>query len=222
MVNPVPVVGSPPIGGEQRPASANALGKDDFMRLLLASLQHQDPLNPLEPTDFSAQLAQFSSLEQLMQINERLGGQYPASTPQDRLSLVGLIGKEVSVRSSRVEIEDNRASVLNYDLERPGVVTLKVRTAAGNTVADLVLGVESAGTHELRLDEITALADLGDGTYEVELTVSTGDGTSSAVVTRAVDRVTGVALGDEPRLLLAGGGSVGIDGILEVREPAED
>jgi len=222
MVNSVPVVDSPPIAGAQRSAAAPALGKDDFMRLLLASLQHQDPLDPLEPTDFSAQLAQFSSLEQLMQINERLGSQNPAATPPDRLSLVGLIGKEVSVRSSRVEVEDNRASVLSYDLERPGVVTLKVRTAAGNTVADLVLGVKSAGTHELRLDEIAALADLGDGTYEVELAVSTGDGTSAAVVTRAADRVIGVALGEEPRLLLAGGGSVGIEGIVEVREPAED
>lgn len=222
MVNAVPVVDSRPMVGELRSAGASALGKDDFMRLLLASLQHQDPLNPLEPTDFSAQLAQFSSLEQLIQINERLGGPNFAETPSDRLSLVGLIGKEVSVRSSRIEIEDNRASVLSYDLERPGVVTLKVRTAAGNTVADLVLGMKSAGTHELRLDEITALADLGDGTYEIELNVTAGEGTSSAVVTRAADRVTGVALGEEPRLLLAGGGSVGIDGILEVRQPAED
>ena len=50
----------------------NILGKDDFLTLLVTQLQHQDPLNPQDSTEFTAQLAQFSSLEQLGNVNDKL------------------------------------------------------------------------------------------------------------------------------------------------------
>jgi len=49
-----------------------SLGKDDFMKLLVAQISHQDPLKPMDDTAFVSQLAQFSSLEQTMGINQRL------------------------------------------------------------------------------------------------------------------------------------------------------
>ena len=48
------------------------LGRDAFLTMLVAQLQNQDPLNPMEGSDFSAQLAQFSSLEQLFKVNDNL------------------------------------------------------------------------------------------------------------------------------------------------------
>ena len=49
------------------------LGKEDFLTLLVTQLKNQDPMNPMESTDFTAQLAQFSSLEQLFGVNDALG-----------------------------------------------------------------------------------------------------------------------------------------------------
>ncbi len=50
----------------------NHLGKDEFLRLLVTQLSHQDPLNPMEDREFIAQLAQFSSLEQMMNMNDTM------------------------------------------------------------------------------------------------------------------------------------------------------
>jgi flagellar basal-body rod modification protein FlgD len=56
-----------------KPGSAKGTNKDMFMTLLVAQLKNQDPMSPQDGTAFVAQLAQFNSLEQLMNINDKLG-----------------------------------------------------------------------------------------------------------------------------------------------------
>ena len=65
----------------------DVMGKEEFLTLLVAQLQHQDPLNPDEGTEFTAQLAQFSSLEQLMSINENIETMNTATSNSDNISL---------------------------------------------------------------------------------------------------------------------------------------
>ncbi|WP_234998476.1 flagellar hook assembly protein FlgD [Salirhabdus sp. Marseille-P4669] len=77
-------------------SGSSALGKDEFMKILMVQLQNQDPLEPLKDTDFIAQMATFSSLEQLMNISSSM--EY-LSLNQSNASLLDyshLIGKEVS------------------------------------------------------------------------------------------------------------------------------
>ena len=73
------------------------LGKDDFMQLLVAQLTHQDPTSPMEDTQFVAQMAQFSSLEQLANMNQSFG-------TLNRLigdsSAVNVVGKQVDIEQS--------------------------------------------------------------------------------------------------------------------------
>ncbi|MBN2241192.1 MAG: hypothetical protein JW793_00775 [Acidobacteria bacterium] len=57
-------------GTEQENPSSSDVRKDEFLKLLVAQLQNQDPMNPMDNQQFLAQLATFSSLEQLMSINE--------------------------------------------------------------------------------------------------------------------------------------------------------
>lgn len=76
----------------------NALGKDEFLQLLITQLRHQDPINPVEDKEFIAQLAQFSSLEQMQNLNTNLQEMMLA---QQRLTALGqatqLIGQEVEL-----------------------------------------------------------------------------------------------------------------------------
>ena len=72
------------LGGYQ-----SALGKDEFLTLLVEQLKNQDPMNPMENTQFLAQLAQFSSLEQMFTMNEHLEKMAETSNLTDASTLIG-------------------------------------------------------------------------------------------------------------------------------------
>ncbi len=77
MISNIPPVGSDPAAAASQTSaasSAEALDYDSFLRLFVAQLQNQDPMNPMEGTEYTAQLAQFSSLEQAIKSNEKLDG----------------------------------------------------------------------------------------------------------------------------------------------------
>jgi flagellar basal-body rod modification protein FlgD len=87
-------------------AKANALGRDDFLRMLVAQLEHQDPLNPQDGTEFTAQLAQFSSLEQLITIRENLDkvvqSQRELASAIQGMASSALIGREAVVATDQM------------------------------------------------------------------------------------------------------------------------
>lgn len=74
----------------------NTLGQDAFLKILLAQLQNQDPLNPMEDKDFIAQMATFSSLEQLTKINSTIEKWSAASAQSSLLAFADFVGKEVT------------------------------------------------------------------------------------------------------------------------------
>jgi len=198
----------------------DVIGQQEFLSLLVAQLQNQDPLSPLDSADFSAQLAQFSSLEQLMQINQRLDG---LGEKQDDATLdpVALLGREVGAAGSRVAVADGDASQLGYELATPGTVTVEVRNAAGNLVAQKTIGEQAAGRHVLDLDEALDGA-LADGSYEVRVSVAAGGGAPQTVATQVRGVVTGVDLNRTPPVLLIGDLEVQLSDVREVRTPATE
>src|SRR5215207_5272910 len=84
-----------------------ALGKDQFLQLLVAQMKNQDPMNPMDGTQMAAQLAQFSSVEQLTQINESLASQSTGQTGLATLlannGALGSVGKSVVVAADAVD-----------------------------------------------------------------------------------------------------------------------
>ncbi|WP_217585603.1 flagellar hook assembly protein FlgD [Lentibacillus saliphilus] len=85
---------------------SSELGKDEFMKILMAQLQNQDPLNPMEDREFISQMASFSSLEQMMQMSNSIDHlvQNQLTSPVIRYS--HMIGKEVSYQSYDEETDE--------------------------------------------------------------------------------------------------------------------
>lgn len=77
-------------------SDAASLGKDEFLTLLIAQLENQDPLEPMENTEFASQLAQFSTLEQMTNVNTNLESIMAAQETANQVSLLGFIGKEIT------------------------------------------------------------------------------------------------------------------------------
>jgi flagellar basal-body rod modification protein FlgD len=96
-----------PISAEDLPKKTDngSLGKDQFLKLFVAQLQHQDPMNPMNDSEFMAQMASFSTLEQVSNLaaaNEQMAASMTSN------SAVGLIGRTVSYVDENDEIHTGK------------------------------------------------------------------------------------------------------------------
>ena len=133
------------------------LGKNEFLTLLVTQLRNQDPLSPLQPHEFAAQLAQFTSVEQLTQLNEAVLRQSDALDLQrpDRQDRFGaaLIGRQ---RGGRGQPGDGRRSgraarARRHRRERRSRHADRSRDSSGREVATRELGKLPAGRQTLEL-----------------------------------------------------------------------
>ena len=126
----------------------DALGQEAFLKLLVAQLQNQDPLNPQENYEFVAQLAQFSSLEQSIGINDRLDQLALQNRGLANSQVVGLMGKQATVKGNIVTLAGQGSIVpINFTLDdRANETTVQIRDQGGRLVRTLTTGPRSAGT----------------------------------------------------------------------------
>ena len=125
------------------------MGKNEFLKLLVAQLEHQDPLAPQEGQEFAAQLAQFSSLEQLTNINGNLESSQAYDLALSNSSMVNLIGKTVDGPGNSFELGEGETETLRFSLaEEASDVTVSIYDSTGKIVANFGIGASSAGLKE--------------------------------------------------------------------------
>jgi flagellar basal-body rod modification protein FlgD len=131
----------PSTGSTTTTTPANAqqpLGKEDFLQLLVAQLSAQDPLNPMDSREFSAQLAQFSALEQMTNVNSTLEELVKAQQAMGNSSMISLIGKLVDVPGNSFEHTQGGTTNLTYALGSEASTTkIEIYNSAGNLVNTL-------------------------------------------------------------------------------------
>jgi flagellar basal-body rod modification protein FlgD len=199
-------------------------GRDIFLRLLVAQLEHQDPMSPMENANFTAQLAQFSTLEQIEAMNKSLTAlistQESLSSQQANMQAASLIGKDVQVRNDTVEVKNGKWSSLAYTL--PGnaaEVSINIFDQAGQLRQSLKETNQAAGEHSVpRYGDDKQVTQLPDGSYRVQVTVQDALGQSVPIDTMYQGRVEGVAYVDNQAHFLMGGRRVAFSDIIGIRE----
>ena len=91
-------------------ADEKRLGKEDFLHLLVTQLRYQDPLEPMKNSEFIAQTAQFSALEQMQELNKSMESQMSLQRTMSDMMKTQYLGKTVQVPGSKVQLTDNISS----------------------------------------------------------------------------------------------------------------
>jgi len=189
----------------QKSEKDDALGRDAFLTMLVAQLQNQDPLNPMEGSDFSAQLAQFSQLEQLMSLNdsmESLASSFSADSEKD---LMGYMGKQVTGEVNSMQISQGKVSGGFFNLSQAAEVMVEVTDASGKSVKSIPMGTKGSGSHLISWDGTDDNGDaLSDGTYTYTVLANTGSGYSK-VPNQVTGTVDGVAYSNDKAYLVVQG-----------------
>jgi flagellar basal-body rod modification protein FlgD len=118
----------------ERKTKGDVLGKDDFLKILMTQLQNQDPMNPMQDKDFIAQMATFTSLEQMTNMNKMLEQFIQSQSADNILKYSEMIGKEVHYES--VKLDDNG----NQNVETVSGVVKSVQQKGTQTLIELLDG----------------------------------------------------------------------------------
>ncbi len=183
----------------------DALGRDTFLTMLVAQLQNQDPLNPQDGSDFSAQLAQFSQLEQLINLNDSMGNFAQSYGEGSEGDVVGYIGKQVTGNVDAMTVGDGNVSGGFYALDQPADVMIAITDADGNTIKTLFEGQQDSGSHTIAWDGTDNAGNaVEDGSYKYSVMANAGYGYSE-VPSSITGTVEGVAYNDGKAYLVVQG-----------------
>ncbi|MFQ5538724.1 MAG: flagellar hook assembly protein FlgD [Gemmatimonadota bacterium] len=209
---------TPPAATLTEAAGGGALGKEEFLKLLVAQLKNQDPLNPTNPEQMASQLAQFSSLEQLVNLNERFDAQLESNAGMaaalNNSAAVGVLGKTVMAVGNGVAVTGSGQERVTVAVEGAGSAVLTLYDAEGVKVGSREVGPVGGGRQEIELGE--AAAGLAPGRYRYELTVTGADGTPLQVQTFEHTRIEGVRYGPQGPVLISGDREIPLADVVEI------
>lgn len=200
-------------------AGAAGLGRDDFLMLLIEQLKAQDPFNAQDASEFTAQLAQFSQLEELFKLGDALNGLTLLSASLNNTSAAGFLGREVLALGETIGLKDGQASGIHFDLGADAAkVTIKIYDSEGNLVRTEELDNQSAGEGDYQWDGNMDSGEAApDGIYKFSVEATDADDQTIFVKTLISGKVTGIAYDNGLTLLEMDGQRIPIADVQSVR-----
>ena len=199
-------------------SQSRVLGKDDFLNLLIAQMQNQDPLNPTSSIEFTAQLAQFSSLEQLGNVNDNLAELKNFQASINNSQAVSLIGKSVTANGNSIHLNDDRPVKCDFKLDGDArVVVASIYDDTGKFVADFERSNLSAGPHSLFWDGTdNSGRKLSNGHYTFEIMAADASGRNIDTSTYFSGMVEKVKFENNTSYLITGDQKIAMGDVISI------
>ncbi|MCH2109082.1 MAG: hypothetical protein MK135_07120, partial [Polyangiaceae bacterium] len=198
------------------------LGRDEFLKLLVAQLQNQDPLKPQDNAEFVAELAQFSNLEQTIGINDRLDALSAQNQGLQNSQVVSMVGQTATVRGAMVTADGSgQPTTIPFSLDGAAeTVSVSISNLAGTKVKTIELGARPQGATSITWQGTNENGEvMPAGTYTVSVNARTGDGSAVSVEQETSGKVLAVSFEKGyPVLQLDSGAAVPISDLLRVEE----
>ncbi len=195
-------------------SKTKSLGKDDFLKMLVAQLKNQDPLKPMDGTEFASQLAQFSSLEQLTNMNTQLENLGLYQTTMNNTQAVNLLGKVVSVNQGNQFQVDGATAEFGYNLPADAAqVSIRILDASGREVDRIDAGKQTAGLQNVTWNR----GNNSTGMYSYQVNAFDAGGNAVEVETRMTGKVTAVQYKDNAIYLTVNNQEVAFSDVVAVK-----
>jgi flagellar basal-body rod modification protein FlgD len=166
---------------------------DTFLQLLTTQLQNQDPLSPMDSTQFTQQLVEFSQVEQQIKTNSQLSTMITNQTASEAISAQSMVGDTIQYNGNQAALESGDAT-FSYTLPSAAAsTTLNVLDANGNVVYSTT-GQTAAGTYAFNWngENNAGQAQTNGGLYTLQVTSTDANGNPITATTTAVGTITGV------------------------------
>lgn len=217
------IVGLDQVGtraAETSKTETSSMGKDDFLQLLVTQLQHQDPLSPMDSTGFTAQLAQFSSLEELQNINESLSGVGNSQTILTNSQAVDYIGKQIQAVGDHLYLNEGNPTPIEFNLGQDSAgVYVKIYNQYGEFVQDIDAGPMGAGQQRLEWNGMDYQdRQAATGAYRYEVMAMDADGNNMSVTSFTTGTVSGVYYKNGLAYLLTADQEIPLGDVVQVYE----
>jgi flagellar basal-body rod modification protein FlgD len=205
-------------------ASKQALGMGNFLTLFTTQLKYQDPSSPLQSHELAAQLAQFSTVEQLTTLNTNMKEVQAYLASISNAQMINLIGKEVVGTDSTLRLTDGKISNASYETAAPADVTVSIYNEDGVLVRTISAGQQAAGKHQVTWDGRNNTGQkLANGNYTFKVEAVGADGNQVDVKSTIRGTVYSFRLEDGiPYLVLGGadGIKLPVNEVQEITQPA--
>lgn len=186
----------------------NEMGKDEFLKLLTFQLQNQDPMNPMEQSKFTGELAQFSQLEQLSNLNKKFDNANKTQSLQDKFYAASFVGKKIVTQGSSLDLKQSgEAQDVLFKLDGDASkVMIRVLDSKNNIAGEIWREGMSAGGHQVNWNgEQLDGAPAPKGQYKVVVKAWDDQGQNIVARTEATGLVESVTFDEgEPVLTVNG------------------
>lgn len=195
---------------------------DNFLKILTAQLQHQDPLAPLDSNEFTSQLVAFTGVEQQIRQNKHLESLIELETLGQSVAAVSYIGKTIEANGDTNMLTDGETTFSYLLPESAKTAAIRVFNSEGEVVFQQPVDT-AAGIHDFVWDgSNTQGGTEPDGVYSFKVSAVNADDGQINVTHRVVGRVNGIAFDNGKTILGIGDVGVPLDAVTGVKEPPDD